>query len=210
MTTTREQAMTALLDTLVGALAASFTATTDGTSAVLTSVSSTANLYVGLPVFGTGVQAGATIDSFDPVAATVTLSLPTTAAGSGVGFTSGFQTTGRRLKFWTDPITFPALFLRNVSDKFERREKQPPRRIMQVEAWIYSKAGANPDIAPGVALNNILDALETALAPDNVLDNRMTLGGLVYHCWIEGESLYDPGDIGDIAKAMVPIHILIP
>jgi hypothetical protein len=58
-----------------------FTATTDGTTAVLTNVSSTANLVAGQSVSGTGIPTGATIISVDS-ASQITISANTTASGS--------------------------------------------------------------------------------------------------------------------------------
>lgn len=68
------------------------TATQDGTTAVLTAVPAAAWIgYAGVKngraVTGTGVQAGSTITANDSVAGTITLNLPTTAAGSAVAIT---------------------------------------------------------------------------------------------------------------------------
>lgn len=61
----------------------SITATTDGSTAVLTAVSSFAGLYVGMGISGAGIPAGATISSMAPGSATITISANTTAAHSG-------------------------------------------------------------------------------------------------------------------------------
>lgn len=58
----------------------SFTATTDGTTAVLTAVSSFAGLYVGMSVTGTGIAANSKISSMNPGADTITLNNNTTSA----------------------------------------------------------------------------------------------------------------------------------
>lgn len=57
-----------------------FTGTTDGSTAVVTAVSSFAGLYVGMTVTGTGVPASTTISSMSAGAGTVTLSANTTQA----------------------------------------------------------------------------------------------------------------------------------
>src|SRR5579859_8140901 len=105
---------------------------------------------------------------------------------------ASFETTGRRVLMWSKVSAQPAIFLRNVEDTYERRDHLPSKVTMHAEIWIYSKSGANPDIAPGIALNNLVDAVEAVLAPDNVLTNRLTLGGLVQHVWIAGKIDYDP------------------
>jgi hypothetical protein len=47
------------------------------------------------------------------------------------------------------------------------------------------------------------------LAPSPV-SGVQTLGGLVSHCWIEGEIEQFPGVLDGIAKAIVPVKILVP
>lgn len=120
-----------------------------------------------------------------------------------------YKTIGRRLELWTKVAEQPALFLRHVGDSYPPRPTGlPPKTEMDCEAWIYSKAGANKDIAPETALNALLDGLETALLPDPF--PTQTLGGLVHHCWIEGRVEIHPGDLDAQAIAVVPIRILVP
>jgi hypothetical protein len=68
--------------------------------------------------------------------------------------------------------------------------------------------GAETQLA-ATQLNALKKAIDTALAPDEVT-GAQTLGGLVSHCWIEGESGEDPGVYGDQAMAVIPINILVP
>lgn len=58
----------------------SFTGTTDGSTAVLTAISSFVGLYVGMTVVGVGIPANSTILSMNAGAGTVTLSANTTGA----------------------------------------------------------------------------------------------------------------------------------
>lgn len=67
------------------------TATTDGTTAVLTAVSSFAGLYNGMNVTGTGIAANSHIVSMNPGAGTITLNNNTTAAGTVTISISGGQ-----------------------------------------------------------------------------------------------------------------------
>jgi hypothetical protein len=119
-----------------------------------------------------------------------------------------FQTTGRRVRLWSDIAAQPALFLSNVGDEYQRRDQQPARVTMHCEARVFVTAGA--DEAPGTMLNTLVDAIDAVMVPDNLLTNRMTLGGLVWHCWIEGEVEYYPGDLKGQAAAIIPIRILVP
>ena len=59
-------------------------------------------------------------------------------------------------------------------------------------------------------LNEIFQAIDYALVPDNMQTGKFTLGGLVTHCWIEGELDQDPGIFTAQAAAILPIHILVP
>jgi hypothetical protein len=121
-----------------------------------------------------------------------------------------FKTTGRRVLLWSKVAEQPACFVRNTGDLYDYAGIQNAKRIMEVEVWLYSKAGQNPDAVPGIALNNMADALDVALAPSDMITGRQTLGGLVQHCWIEGHSEFDPGDLDGQAKAVIPIRILVP
>ena len=69
--------------------------------------------------------------------------------------------------------------------------------------------GEESDLA-ATDLNIILQALDNALVPDNLRTGKFTLGGLVTHCWIEGEVDQDPGIFTSQAAAIIPIHILVP
>ncbi|MDB5405681.1 MAG: hypothetical protein JWL84_593 [Rhodospirillales bacterium] len=122
---------------------------------------------------------------------------------------SDFKTTGRRLALWNKTPNQPACFVRNSpGDLYEMSGTQNVARVIEAEIWIYAKVG--PDDVPGTALNNLVDAIEVALAPSFATPGRQTLGGLVQHCWLEGKSALDPGDIDGQAKAVLPVRILVP
>jgi len=58
-------------------------------------------------------------------------------------------------------------------------------------------------------LNSLLSLIDAALVPDNLGTGKFTIGGLVTHCWIEGDSDLDPGIFGPQAAAILPINILV-
>jgi hypothetical protein len=71
-----------------------------------------------MPVFGEGVEALARLSSRSTsMPETVTLSAPLGADGTSVTFTTGFLTTGRRVKHWTQVTEQPALFLRRIGSR---------------------------------------------------------------------------------------------
>jgi len=121
-----------------------------------------------------------------------------------------FLTRGRRLQHWNKVTDQPAVFIRHVSDHYDRAQGILPRLTLNLEIWIYSRAGADPHVAPDSGLNDLVDSVEAALAPDNAMLRTLTLGGLVQHCWLEGEVMFDPGDLDAQAKCVLPVKILVP
>jgi hypothetical protein len=202
----REAIMTALFNTLVASVQTSFTANTATSSAILSAPSTSAGLFLGLPVFGAGIPRGAVIASLAPL----TLSLSATANGTAAPMTTGFLIFSRRFKFWTDVKEQPALFLRDADEDITYRNTSLQMQVMKAEIWIYSNAGQNPDLAPAAALNNLLDAVQAAFAPDNRMTNTFTLGGLVDWCRLSGKIDKDPGDASGQAIAVADVEIIVP
>ncbi len=202
----RETVMTALLDTLVAAVQTQLTANVNSQDPVLYQPSTTAGLFIGLPVFGAGVPRGAVIESLSPL----TLSMPATANGSNVSLTTGFLTFGRRLIPWTQLAAQPALFVRDPNEQLEYNNIILQQQVINAEIWIYSRAGENPDVAPITALNNLLDAVQDAMAPDDPMQQRFTLGGLVHWCRMSGRVEKSPGDLDGQAIAVADVEIIVP
>lgn len=90
----------------------------------------------------------------------------------------------------------------------------PYKRTWAASWMVYHQASAIPKQIGTIWNNQIIDALEAALAPKptdpGFLENRNTLSGLVHHCFIEGEIFKDPGDIDKQALIVVPIKLLVP
>ena len=125
---------------------------------------------------------------------------------------TGVVTASRRVKLWSDvPADLrPALYMREPRESYQHDGIAPPVRTLLVDLLVYIAAGDDPNTAPASTLNNILDAIDTALQPDALIDNRQTLGGLVYNCRIDGEIMKDAGDIDGDGIAIIPIKIIIP
>lgn len=124
--------------------------------------------------------------------------------------TPGLATTGRRLIDWRQVADQPALFTRHISDEYlPRRTGMPPRVVMKTEVVLYSNAGQDPDTAPEIAINNLIDAFEIVIQAPPGRESQ-TLGGQVTHAWIEGEIMIWPGDLNGQAIAIVPVHVLVP
>jgi len=109
------------------------------------------------------------------------------------------------------PDQSPALFLLETGERYERPTPiNPPKRTLLVDAVFYNDAGADPNAIPLAVINAALDALDDALASDNALVGRFTIGGRVYSCMIDGAVKKFPGAKTGKAGAIVPLAILLP
>lgn len=209
MTPSRQAILLALQAQVESALSASFTADATLGSATLSNASTLTNLLAGWPVFALGVPADTVIDTITPPS-TIVLSQKMTQAGTGVTFNTGFQTKGRRVLWHTQVPNQPALFVRQAAEHHPARPTgMGEKPIIDFELWIYARSGNIPDANPIDALNPLLDAVDIALKPSPVTRSQ-TLGGLVTHCWIEGDVVIDAGDAGPQAVAMIPVKVLVP
>lgn len=124
----------------------------------------------------------------------------------------GLVVSSRRLRHWTDvrAAEQPALFMaqgRELATPGDPVRGLPTQWTLQVEVYLYARTDGG--LAPGTVMNPLLDALEAALKPDNAMQRCQTLGGLVEHCWIEGELETDEGTLGDQAVCIVPVRIRV-
>jgi hypothetical protein len=129
-----------------------------------------------------------------------------------VSTSASFSTTSRRLKLWSDvaPTDKPALFLYERGDVYVRASEAVPESVtINVDLYIYIDAGKDQSAVPAATLNNLIDAIDSALVP-NYLTGLQTLGGLVSHCWIDGKVMKDAGDLDGDGVAVIPIKILVP
>ena len=89
----------------------------------------------------------------------------------------------------------------------------PPVRELAFLAVIYTDVGADETAVPADTIDDLLDAIDGALAPAAIdqLSNggRQTLGGLVYDCRIDGEVELAPGDVQGKGSTIVPIKITL-
>ena len=121
----------------------------------------------------------------------------------------GLVTVSRKLRHWTDVPAGeqPALFLAQRREAVNGTPGLPRIWQFQIDAYLYVNTNADPDAAPATQLNLFLDGIQAALAPD--VSGKQTLGGLVEHCWIEGNVETDEGTLGDQAVAIVPVAIKV-
>ena len=129
-----------------------------------------------------------------------------------VAGSASFKTKSRRLKLWSDvnAADKPALFLAQRGQTYVQGSTAAPQKVtLKADILIYTNAGKDPNVIPATTLNGLVDAVDAALS-GSVITGNQTLGGLVAHCWIEGEVMIDPGDIDGDGLAVIPVRILIP
>jgi hypothetical protein len=210
MNTDIEPVLSGLLSHLAARVSVSFTGDTAEASADISNVSSFTGLFVGLGVVGPNLPADTAIDAIDTGAGTITLSQQATGDGTAETFTGGFQTTGRRIRYAKDVTSQPALYLRHTADETEYNGGILPIRTIEAELVLFSRAGEDPNAIPDTALNNLIRAIYEAMAPDDSMQFRFTIGGLCQWCRIDGRSEYDDGALDKQSKAALLIKITLP
>lgn len=127
-----------------------------------------------------------------------------------------FKTTSRRVKLFSDvpKAQQPACYQSEHNEVSSQVSRMPYRRTWEAQWIIYHANGGSAKEIPTIENNLILDAVEKVLAPKpsdpGFLDERNTLDGLVYHCFIDGTIFKDPGDIDNQGMLVVPIKLLVP
>jgi hypothetical protein len=124
---------------------------------------------------------------------------------------SQFITKSRRLQLW-DTVSAgekPAIFMYERDDVYSGADRYtPPKVMMSVDLFIYTRPGTDTGITPISILNPLIDAVDAALRPGPAAGGRQTLGGLVSHCYIDGKIMKDPGDLDGDGIAVIPVKIL--
>lgn len=136
------------------------------------------------------------------------------ALATRLATTTGAVTVTRRVKLWSEynPPEKPAICIATSDNDYQRESEAAPAVITlnaKLFVYVYDKNDTS-DSVPSTAMNTILDAIDTALRWDNLAMGNCTLGGICSHCWIDGKTLVDPGDIDGDGVAIINVKILIP
>lgn len=152
-------------------------------------------------------------------AALAALFAPLAIANGGI-----FQTIGRqhvRPPTLTDDQQ-PALFVVQQRETTKPGPRGLPGKVTLTGFLVVYFVAPMPLLEPTGAetilgstmLNAFLLAINQAIAPTSLDPQTMqpvqTLGGLVSHCWIEGDTDMDTGVFTQQGAAIVPVKILIP
>lgn len=124
-------------------------------------------------------------------------------------------------------IRQPALFLFDGvglgggTDQFDPRGRGSPGVVtLSKTIVIYatlpgggSPAGPSGLVPGGEVFNPLIEAVEEAMAtPDSASQNCLTIGGLVSHCWLEGNGMMMTGEIDETAgqgMLTLPVKIMM-
>lgn len=125
-----------------------------------------------------------------------------------------FLTISRRVVLWDGAPQQPACYQAEHGDTVAQVTGLPYKTILQAKWIVYQNVAKDPK-ALGVIENNlILNGCYAALAPKpddpGFHSKRNTLGGLVHHCFIQGELFKDPGDLDGQGMMVIPIKVLVP
>jgi hypothetical protein len=120
----------------------------------------------------------------------------------------------RRLQMWSEvpPAARPCCFLfEGGRESYSWSNGATPKRIIEAQIFVYVDA-KDPAIVGASQLNDVMDALDAALAPAGADAGlgRQTLGGLVYTCRIDGAPFKDPGDLDGDGLLIAPVKLILP
>lgn len=132
-----------------------------------------------------------------------------------VGGAADFTATSRRFVHWdqVNETQMPFLTMLKTGEVRARQSEGLPALTINAHVFVYLTAGMDPQDVPDTVMNELLDAIDTAVAPsgaDALAGNKQTLGGLVAHCYPLGPIFVDTGDLDGKAVAAIPFQILVP
>ncbi len=105
----------------------------------------------------------------------------------------------------------PYLMLCKPREQYPARpiKSLPAKRSFTTEIIINISAGIDQNSIPDETVCDIMDELDLALRPTQG-NQTQTLGGLVDHCYIEGDVICVPGDLDGLGMIHVPVTIMLP
>ena len=122
-----------------------------------------------------------------------------------------FATISRRWRMpeQVSPESRPALFQVQTGERAKTNATgEPIIWSATVDLVIYTQGSGDEQTVPSQELNDLLDAIEAALAPPPNSDGKQTLGGKVSHCRLQGSASIVENVNGAAAMAVLPVEIL--
>lgn len=119
-----------------------------------------------------------------------------------------FATATRRIKDYADvdQATQPAILQMELGEKWAEPGVPPQAVILRAKLFLYCELN-DPTELVSTTINNLMDAVAAALAPLDI-EERQTLGGLVYNLAIVGDVTIAEGLSGQ-SEVSIPIEIML-
>lgn len=114
----------------------------------------------------------------------------------------------RKLIHWNEvaPADQPAIFQVQTGQTPNKVQGRPAAWKLDGEFYVYAHS-ENVDLPPVTLVNNLIDEIEAALAPDVL--RRQTLGlPFVQDCRLSGTVETDDGLLGSQCVAIIPFEII--
>lgn len=126
----------------------------------------------------------------------------------------GIANSSRRPALWSNAVAMPMLYMGNPTEQYvyEHGTAMPPTVTLEFDMFLYINSGQDPNTNPDTEMNNLLDAIDAALAaiPNGPPQSVQDLGGIVNHAWIEGTVNRAPGYLNGEGMALFTIKALVP
>ncbi len=127
------------------------------------------------------------------------------------------EKSSRRFVRW-DQVALTDMPFLTILKREEGREHQNdglPILRMSYLMFVYFSVALDQgsSVIPEIQTNGYLDAIDTAMKPfgaDLINGNRNSLGGLVTHCYLTGQTLVDTGELDGIGLVAPKIEVLLP
>lgn len=111
-----------------------------------------------------------------------------------------------------EPADMPRLMVWEQPEKSEFAGPAMSRKRVWNAAIVVYFQNTDKTVAGATIINPIIDAIEAAMRWDNPSAGKLTLGGLVEYCRIEGQTIKETGDTDAELRggAVIPVRILVP
>ena len=125
-----------------------------------------------------------------------------------VSAAADFATATRRVKEYTDvdQATQPAILQVELGEKWAEPGTPPQAVVLRAKLFLYCESN-DPTEPVSTQINTLMDAVVAALAPPDI-EERQTLGGLVYNTAIVGDVTIAEGLSGQ-SEVSIPIEIML-
>ena len=123
-----------------------------------------------------------------------------------------FAVYSRHPVLWEQAPDYPALYMGSTHENliYNTQSTALPLNEIFYQIGIYATTNLDPNTTPDIIFNNLLDAIDSALAPPVYQPDQQTLGGLVSYCRREGLVEKKPGYLDGQGEAWFEIKVLVP